>query len=192
MIKAKIKNNYENQYKSIQNFNNDIFVVDYTNQTGSKRNVELFSSNAPNDISYFSIKNSKNLDICGIPFDKCSFVDKNNKSKKQCEAVFFPKNSEKESWILFCELKYNYSQEKNKKRINEACKQLFKTSSYYYKSNIISKNNIKYLIVSLPKQKEPFLNFNKDIKRILKLKKNHNIILRYTNSVEVKNKNLCT
>jgi hypothetical protein len=188
MIKLNIASKYAHHYVKIKNFNDDVFVADYTEHTRLlpiKRAVEFFSPNFPTDISYFTIRNTPNLFIDGIDFDGQSFVCGNGNSRTQCEGVFFPSVSNIDSWILFCELKYSSRQLQNENNLRKAMKQLYKTRFYYCQDNIISQTNTSYLIASLPMQSEPFANFALSQPFLLKLKRTRNIILRFKNVVEI-------
>lgn len=189
MIKAKIAITYAHQLNKIKNFTDDIFVADFTEQTKLvpvKRSVEFFSPNCPTEISCFSIINTPKLSIDGIDFDGQSFVCGNGNSRTQCESAFFPSSSSSDSWVLFCELKYSSRPVHNQNNLVKAIKQLYKTRYYYYQHNIIAPTNTSYLIASLPLQSEPFANFALTPAFLLKLKSTKNIILRFKNSVAVK------
>lgn len=189
MIKTYIQTSYIHQYNTIQSFNDDIFVADYTEQTKTlpvKRSVEFSSPNLPAGIDYFSIKNTPKLNIDGIDFDNTSFVYSNGNSKSQCEAVFFPSSSNIDSWVLFCELKYSYRPLNNVNNLRKAIKQLFKTRYYYLQDGVIGNSNTSYLIASLPMQSEPFTNFSIPPSFLTKLKSSRNIVLRMRNIVEIK------
>ena len=189
MIKNNIQFSYIHQYDSIQNFNDNIFIADYSEQTKAlpvKRRVEYFTSTPPTDIDYFSIINTPKIDVDGIVFDNLSFVHADGKPKSQCEAVFFPDSSNIDSWILFCELKYSSKPLNNTNNIRKAIKQLFKSYYYYTQDCVISNSNICYLIASLPMQSEPFANFSVPPAFLTKLKNTRNIVLRLKNSVEIK------
>jgi hypothetical protein len=190
MIKSNIQTKFIHQHNSIKNFENNLYVADYTEQTKSesiKRAVEFFSPNAPSDISFFSIINPSKIKVDGIEFDNFSFVCGNGNSRTQCEAVFFPTVSQSDSWILFCELKYSSKPAKNSSNLKKAIKQLYKTRYYYCQYGIISQTNSSYLIASLPQQTEPFANFALQQPILTKLKRDKNIILRLKNDVEIIN-----
>lgn len=192
MIKKKIKSKFRHQYDVLESFSNDIYIADYTEQSKkdkSNRSVEFSSPNEPKDISSFVVRNTPKIKISGIIFDNDSFrwETGSNTSKKQCEAVLFPYDSRDNSWILFCELKYNTKKKNNTRNLRKAMKQLCKTREYYYEENIISITNQCYLIVSLPFHTEPFSSFLLPPSKIIKMKKENNIIMRFTNFVEIQN-----
>lgn len=188
MIKTNINTIYPHQIRKYRYSNTDIYIADYTNQTKNqtvKRGVEIFNTNPPNDIAFFSLTNNPNLGIGYIDFDNTSFVCSNGKTRSQCECVVFPDVSEDNSWILFSELKYSRNPILNPISLNKAIKQLYKTRYYYIQNNIITKKNTSYLIASLPLQNEPFLNFIITPAFLIKLKIKRNIILKRTNNVEI-------
>ena len=187
MIGSQISIVYNHQHLKRKNFNDNIYVADYTEQTKLhpvKRSVEFFCPNCPTDITYFSIKNDPKLSVDGIDFDNLSFVH-SGKTLTQCESVFFPNTSTNDSWVLFCELKYSAKPHRNGDNLTKALKQLFKTRYYYIQNGIISKTNTSYLIGSLPMQSEPFPNFVLTPSRLASLKRKKNIVLRLQNAVEI-------
>lgn len=187
MIGNKISIVYNHQHLKRQNFTDNIYVADYTEQTKLlpvKRSVEFFCTHCPTDITYFSIKNEPKLSVDGIEFNNFSFV-RSGRPLTQCESVFFPNTSNVDSWILFCELKYSAKTHRNGDNLTKALKQLFKTRYYYVQNGIISQNNTSYLIGSLPMQSEPFPNFVITPARLASLKRKKNIVLRLQNTVEI-------
>jgi hypothetical protein len=183
MIKKKIKKKYPNHI--IKNSDEYLYLTDYTEQTASARGTEVFEGKPPPDIEYFTLQNDIKLLNCFIIFDNESFTDSDGKTLSQCECVIFPEKSDCDSWIFFAELKYSKKAENNRKNLRKAVRQLIKTRTYYYRNRIFSKTNICYLIASLPKQRPPLANISPNY--LTKLKKKHNIILRFINEVEVLN-----
>ncbi len=186
MIKENIKQFFPLQFAIIQSYSQDIYVADYTNQTNNQRGVEIFSITSPNDIACFSVKNPKQENIHSIIFDNTSFVRSNGNARSQCECVIFPEKATQTSWILFCELKYSSKERNNEYNIERAIKQVLKTWCYYKQQGVITKTNTSYLVVSLPKQREPFPNFTLTQGCLKKQKKKRNIVLKLTNSVKIK------
>lgn len=192
MIQSNIKNKLPHHFKNYRCFDDDVFIVDYTNQTQTsqiKRSVECFCKIPPSEINYFSVRNKKKIKVDVIIFDNSSFILKKGLYRSQCEAVVFPSLSNTESWILFCELKYNDTPKRNREHLNKAFKQLYRTRYYYIQNEIFSNSNISYLIASLPKQREPFPHFLLPPQILSKLKKKRNIILDMKNTVEIVNSN---
>jgi hypothetical protein len=186
MIKINISIHYPHQYLKYQFSDKDLYISDYTNQTQHQRGVEILDS-PPSNIQYLSIINSNNLETGYIDFDNSSFTYGNNIPRSQCECVLFPNESTNNSWILFCELKY-CSEVSNQRNINKAIKQLYRTRYYYFQRNIFLFTNTSYLIVSLPKQRPPFLGFAIPPNFLTKLKSKRNTVLKFDNKIEIKNK----
>lgn len=188
MIRKKIETSFLHHLNSCTTTSSSLYVADYTEKTKNdpiKRGTELFVASPPSDINYFTVNNSCNLKIDGIPFDNNSFIYPNGNTASQCECVIYPSNSNKDSWILFIELKYSYKTKNNKKNLNKAKRQLFKTQ-YHYKSNgVFNKNNTCYLLASLPMQSPPFANLSLSQPYLLAMKRKHNVVIRFQNSVEI-------
>jgi hypothetical protein len=190
MIRTNISAIYPNHINKYRSSNTTIYIADYTEQTKAlrkKRGVEIFNTNPPTDINFFTLANNPSLEIGYIDFDNSSFVCSNGKPRSQCECVVFPHASVLNSWVLFSELKYSPNPKSNSYNLNKAIKQLYKTRYYYVQNNIISKKNTSYLIASLPLQTEPFLNFSLTPAFLIKLKSKKNIVLKRTNNVEIIN-----
>ena len=165
-----------------------LYVADYTEETKNdpiKRGTELFEVSPPSDIDYFTVNNPCNLEMDGIPFDNNSFIYPNGNTASQCECVIYPHSSNDKSWILFLELKYSCKPKNNKNNLNKAQKQLFKTQYYYKSKGVFDKNNTCYLLASLPMQRPPFAHISLTQYYLLEMKKKHNIIIRFQNSVEI-------
>lgn len=188
MIRKKIQTSFPHHLNSCTTTSSSLYVADYTEETKNdpiKRGTELFVASPPSDINYFTINNSCNLKIDGIPFDSNSFIYTNGNTASQCECVIYPHSSNNESWILFLELKYSNKKKNNKHNLNKARKQLFKTQDYYRSQGVFNKNNTCYLLASLPMQTPPFANSSFPPNYLSAMKKKHNVIIRFQNSVEI-------
>ena len=187
MIKTKIRAEFP--HHTITQHSEDVYVVDYTQKTKYdtvKKGTEIFDI-PPTDIEYFYINNPNGIEMGNIIFNNQSFKYPNGNSKSQCETCLFPFNSNQESWILFSELKYGYNINNNEDDFEKAIKQLYKTRCHYLDKGIFDNmNNNCYLIISMPKQEEPFSNFILTQERVEDLKTKHKVILRATNSVKIK------
>lgn len=93
----------------------------------------------------------------GVDFD--GFLDNalplsKGKYEKQCECVLFPKDADREEWVLFIETKYTRSIESARDPKNKypeiMLNQIKKTVSYFRDKNIISPSKIVYAIISFP------------------------------------------
>lgn len=186
MIRTNIQTLFSHHLKKYLSTCESIYVADYTEQTKSARATELFKGSPPSDIDYFTINNPCNLKMDGIPFDNSSFTKPNGSIASQCECVIFPNSSDDKSWILFLELKYSNKYKNNRKNLNKARKQLFKTQYYYKSKSVFSKNNTCYLLASLPMQRPPFTHYSLTQSYLTEMKKKHNVIIRFQNSVEIR------
>lgn len=185
MIRTNIQNHFSRHLGNSITTCNSIYVADYTQQTQSRIGVTLFDGTIPSNIDYFTVNNPKSIEIDSIPFDNQSFSKPNGDIASQCECVTYPKSSNNESWILFLELKYSSKKKNNENNLNKARKQLFKTQYYYKSKGVFGNSNICYLLASLPMQSTPFANFSLGQPYLLRMKKKHNVIIRFQNSVEI-------
>jgi hypothetical protein len=188
MIRKKIQTSFPHHLNSCTTTSSSLYVADYTEETKNdpiKRGTELFEVSPPSDIDYFTVNNPCNLEMDGIPFDNNSFIYPNGNTASQCECVIYPHSSNDKSWILFLELKYSCKPKNNKNNLNKAQKQLFKTQYYYKSKGVFDKNNTCYLLASLPMQRPPFAHISLTQYYLLEMKKKHNIIIRFQNSVEI-------
>ena len=188
MIRTKIQTLFPHHLNNCITTSNSLYIADYTQQTKLnkiKRAVELIKGSPPSDIDYFKVNNLCNLKMDGIPFDNNSFTRPNGKSLSQCECVIYPHSSNDKSWILFLELKYSCKSENNENNLNKARKQLFKTQYYYRSQGVFDKNNTCYLLASLPMQRPPFTNISLTQPYLSAMKKRHNVVIRFQNSVEI-------
>jgi hypothetical protein len=190
MINENILTKYRHQLDKSKVYNDHIYIADYTEKTKNdpiKRDVEISSPQAHSDINYCTVLNDNKLDIRSIIFDSKSFTYSNGQTRSQCECVLFPELSDEKSWILFVELKYSQKTKNNRKNLQKAIKQLYKTRTYYAREEIFSKDNTCYLLASLPLQPVPFRNFEISQSKLQQLKSKHNVVLRLQNSVRIIN-----
>ena len=190
MIRKNIQKSFLHHLNSCTTTSDSLYVADYTEETKEKpikRGTELFVASPPSDIKYFTVNNSCNLKIDGIPFDNNSFIYPNGNTASQCECVIYPHSSNNKSWILFLELKYSNKKKNNKHNLNKAQKQLFKTQNYYRSKGVFNKNNTCYLLVSLPMQRPPFAHISLTQPFLSAMKKKHNVVIVFQNSVKIIN-----
>jgi hypothetical protein len=187
MIASNIAREYPAHIEVCVYSDKSLFVADYTEQTKGKRGVEVFQDTPPADIDYFSLQNYINLINGFIVFDRKSFIKTDRNPDSQCECVVFPKESDKQSWIFFAELKYSNLECRNNKNIRKAINQLYKTRTYYFQKQVFSKSNTCYLFAALPMQTPPFVQSIVSPVDLLRLRRKHNVILRLQNHAEIKN-----
>lgn len=188
MIRTKIQTLFPHHLNNCITTSNSLYIADYTQQTRHSpinQATVLFDNYPPNNIDYFMVNNLNNLNIDGIPFDNRSFTRPDGSPLSQCECVIYPHSSNDESWILFLELKYSCKSENNENNLNKARKQLFKTQYYYRSQGVFDKNNTCYLLASLPMQRPPFTNISLTQPYLSAMKKRHNVVIRFQNSVEI-------
>lgn len=186
MIYTNIAREYPHQIANCKCSDKTLYLADYTKQTRSARGTEIVEDTAPTDIGCFELKNDSKLRVSYIWFDNQSFLRPDGRnSYPQCECVVFPENSTENSWVFFAELKY-CTEKQNDNDIRKAIKQLYLTRFYYKTSGIFSPLNTCYLLVSLPTQSEPFVQYVITPARLLQLKRRHNIVLRLRNNAEIK------
>jgi hypothetical protein len=145
----------------------------------------VISDNPPNNIDYFLVNNQNEINVDGIPFDYQSFQRPNGQIASQCECVIYPHISNSDSWICFVELKYSNIPENNRRNLNKARLQLFKTQYYYKSKKVFNSTNTCYLLASLPMQSPPFINFELNPVYLANMKRRHNIIIGCKNCVEI-------
>lgn len=188
MIRTNINLNFPHHLGQCTVAKNTIYVADFTEQTKNqpvKRGTELFDNIPPTGISYFTVSNPNSLEVDGIPFDNNSFVKPNGGIASQCECVIYPHSSNVDSWICFIELKYSDKTNNNPKNLNKARLQLFRTRYHYMSKGVFGKTNTCYLLASLPMQSTPFANMSLSPAYLLQMKRKHNLVIRFQNSVEI-------
>lgn len=188
MIRTNINLNFPHHLGKCTVAKNTIYVADFTEQTKNqpvKRGTELFDNIPPTGISYFTVSNPNSLEVDGIPFDNNSFVKPNGDIASQCECVIYPHSSNVDSWICFIELKYSDKTNNNPKNLNKARLQLFRTRYHYMSKGVFGKTNTCYLLASLPMQSTPFANMSLSPAYLLQMKRKHNLVIRFQNSVEI-------
>lgn len=187
-MKTKINTHYPHHV--INDYNSDIYIADYTEQTKNdliKKGVDI-TFIKPTVIKSFLVENKKSIPFSSVKFDNASFVNElTGKTLSQCECISFSSAEySKGPWTLFLELKYcNPHSKYQKENMETAKKQLTDTYSYYKEKGIINNKQQCYLVVSFPFFQTPFLNFgNTQIEvRNMRLKK---VIFRGVNELKIK------
>ena len=78
-------------FNKAKTYCSDCYVVDYTNETNSKRGVEIHTEQ-PEDIAYFHVKDPKKIEYWGINFEEHPAFFK---GVSQCECMFASKKFNK-------------------------------------------------------------------------------------------------
>ncbi|MDR0412889.1 MAG: hypothetical protein LBH61_03695, partial [Dysgonamonadaceae bacterium] len=107
MIIANIKKEFPHHLNHYLFTDKSIYVTDHTEQTQSRKAIEIFTGMPPTNIGYFSLQNTKALRVISVIFNNKSFTYPNGDARSQCECVIFPENNDAASWLVFLELKYS-------------------------------------------------------------------------------------
>ncbi len=168
-----------------QEVSTDSFVVDYTQQTSSKRKVEIIHE-VPMDIAYFHLQNPRNIYYWAINLEENPSV---LKGSDQCECIFASSRATSKGWVCLVELKYCL--EKNIEGNSEhALEQLCETMNKLIELDIIAHNRHRiFLNISVPEHsnREPFTSFQGLQEDRLKLLETHRVKLLGYNQVLVLN-----
>lgn len=164
-----------------------VYIMDYTNQTGNVRGIELNDS-APMDIEAFCINNSQPaLDITFCAFKENTIkLAGETKEKRHCEGVLFPTENYLKTWIAFLELKY--PKRKNLgSELKEARDQLLDTLELFRGQGIIEEKRLVYLIFSAPKyvNQTPYESWSMQPSELKNIRKTKHAIIRGVNSMDV-------
>ena len=187
-MKKKIKAHYPHHV--INDYNSDIYIADYTEQTKNdtiKKGVEITPAK-PNDIKSFLIKNGKFIPFSSVIFNNKSFADDiTGQTLSQCECICFSSAEySKGPWVLFLELKYcNPYSKYQKENMEEAKNQLTDTYKYYKQKGIINNKQQCYLVVSFPFFQIPFPNFANTQTDVKNMRLNK-VIFRGVNELKIK------
>lgn len=184
MIKTKIRERFP--HHTIKTYSQNLYIADYSHQTKntSTKKAVIISTDDHSGIDAFTLHNPNAINIGSIIFDKKSFIN-DGKSQRQCECIHFPDVSDAKSWLLLLEMKY-CNEEHARKNVLEAKQQLFLTHQHYLDSGIICKDNLCYLIVSLPQQNNtPFENFICRPNELQKWRREQRIIFRGVNQAHI-------
>ena len=189
MIQERIKKHFPHHLTVEKKLTTEksIYIADYSLATKGSRNVELVDDLSQATIEHFFLNNPLGVAITGLPFTQKSFKRPDGQFASQCECVIFPKDSDKESWICFVELKYSKKSTNNRGNLMKARRQLLRTQACYRCKQVIDKRNTCYLLASLPLQREPFPHFTLTPSHLIDLKRRFNIVLRFKNSAEIIN-----
>ena len=188
-MKTKVESHFP--HHTVSDFNSDIYIADYTEQTKNdttKKGLEI-SITKPTDIRSFLIRNGKSILFHAVLFDKNSFVNvTTGSSLTHCESTCFSSAEyDRGPWILFLELKYCQPHSKHQKvNIEKAKSQLVDTYKHYKDQGIINNKQQCYLVVSFPFFSIPFPNFLTTQAEVKKMKFKR-VIFRGVNELKIKN-----
>lgn len=172
----------------------NIYIVDYKKLNNG--DVVLLE-NEPDDIKYVHLENGNKVSFYFDGFKDNALVIKTGEYSQQCECVLFPTDCNETDWVLFIECKYSYdlktaSDVKNgypQKMIS----QIVDTVSFFRSKGILEAKRRATAIVSFPNLMEEFNStfFSGEFTE-LDILKEHNILIRATNSAIIKSQKRIT
>ena len=175
-------------FLKVEEFDGDVYVAHYTNQTNSAVKVKI--AGVPfNDIAYFHLHNDNNVPLWAVNFeDNPSYIPE---GVGNCECMVRVRNVEK-GWWLLCELKYCL--EKNiENNADSAYQQLKDTWQLLVDRKVINKRRSKtYLNISVPdhSNRAPFVSFTSNQNDQIQWRKKNKIHLLGHNDVLVVNEGI--
>lgn len=193
-MKSKIQSAYpQSVFQSVQA--ETIYVVDFTERTGSQRKVEIHTSvpSTPDgqgamDCLKLNIREAIGLEFC--LFDDHQFKDEDGKDISHCECCFFP--TQNGLSLAFVEIKD--CKPKNVTKYKDKVKeQILSTVQLFRLSGIIDKQKV-YGVISFPrKEKMLFNDFPyRDIYEMTRWVKDYGIRLVASNEVTVSGSGIIT
>ena len=172
----------------------NIYIVDYKKLNNG--DVVLLE-NEPDDIKYVYLENANKVSLYFDGFKDNALVINRGEYSQQCECVLFPTDCNETDWVLFIECKYSYdlktaSDVKNgypQKMIS----QIVDTVSFFRDKGILEAKRRATAIVSFPNLMEEFNStfFSGEFTE-LDILKEHNILIRATNSAIIKSQKRIT
>lgn len=154
-------NRYFSEQSQLKSFSKEenAFAVDFTNQTGNRRGVEI--SNVPPDgINCFQLENRGKIEFWGVNFEKCGFLFE--KKDENCECMFVAKQAKNLKMACLIELKYCLDKDRNLiENTNKAKSQLMNSMRILLDKGILNTRDYKiYLNISIPdSERIPFTSF---------------------------------
>lgn len=172
-------------FANVQEFEGDVYVADYTNQTHSARGVVILGEPF-DDIASFHLHNSDGFPLLAVNFEENKGFFPEGVS--DCECMLRVKNVEK-GWWLLCELKYCL--DKNiETNADTAYAQLVETWQLLVDRKVLNKRRGKtYLNISIPDHsyRTPFVSFTATQDDQIRWRKKNRIHLLGHNEVLVIN-----
>ena len=175
-------------FANVLEFDADVYVADYTNQTKSAVGVKI-ADKPFEDIAYFHLHNENKIALWAVNLeDNSSFVPD---GIGNCECMFRVRNVKK-GWWLLCELKYCL--EKNiGSNADTAYHQLLDTWKLMVEQKVIKiKSNKTNLNISVPDHSDraPFVSFYSTQDEHIRWRKKNKIHLLGYNDVLVINEGI--
>lgn len=197
----KMKSKIQKKYPQSVFYNSrasNIYVVDFTERTESKRKVEIHEkiprvpyTNKNMDCLIFENPSQLSI-VCNI-FDDNQFKDNTGKDIQHCECVLFPESVQGDMGTAFVEIKdckvKNVSVYKDKVK-----SQIISTVQIFRDKGIIERRQCVYGIISFPRRNK--VSFNQtifdDATEYKKLYQEYRIRFFPTNNVSIVNKKKLT
>lgn len=196
-MKSKIQNHYP-QSVFCDSRASKIYIVDFTERTGSERKVEFHETipqvpNSNKDMDCLMFENPSQMSvICNI-FDDNQFKDNTGKDIQHCECVLFPESERDNIGTAFVEIKdckaKNISVYKDKVK-----SQIISTIQIFRDKGIIEGCQRVYGIISFPRRNKASFNQTifDDVTEYKKLYKKYRISFFPTNDVFIVNEKKLT
>lgn len=177
-------------------YDTDLYIVDYTEQTRKekkhRRGVELHTEQ-PVDIKGLRVSNPDNIAYKVVNFEEADnidfFKDADGEVVSQCECIGIADrvNPNKKAWAFAIELKYPHSTKGITRNKSKAKHQVLSTLEFLFDAGVLSRNNVNYLIVSIPRfPRSVFGGFRISQKDKLALKR-MNAFIKATNAIRIEN-----
>ena len=162
-----------------------IHVIDLTRRTNNMQGLDIYDAQ-PDGIDTLLIENP-NLNISATFFKPQCFRDEHGYEPDNCEGVFYLSASTYETWVLFLEMK-DCDATNISKYFKKSKEQIIKIVQIFRNKKIIAENKRVYANISFPRRNKTDF-FNQLIKygESKNFLDNHNIFVRGTNKLKIKN-----
>jgi len=185
-MKNKLTTAFGDKIEHIENITYpQIHVIDLTQRTNNAQNIEI-SDTQPKGIDTLLIENP-NLSITATFFKPQCFINEDRKEPNNCEGVFYLSNSTNETWVLFIEIK-DCKAKNISNHFKKSKEQIITVVRIFRNKKIIAENKKVYANISFPQRNKTGF-FNQLIKsgEAKSFIDNHNILIRGTNRLKIKN-----
>ncbi|MDR3189247.1 MAG: hypothetical protein LBT94_08725 [Prevotellaceae bacterium] len=162
----------------------EIYVMDYTERTQSKRKVEVCNTK-PEDMDVLTLKNEARLNITTSIFGEQCLMDDQNREIEHCECVLYPTNSTPNTWVLFVELK-DCKPKNISSYFASAKAQIVKTVKLFRDRNLLEPDKRVHAVISFPRRKVDFHSNIISQRERQDFLRQDKIIMRGANTVTVK------
>lgn len=171
-----------------QSSSKNIYIVDYKNLNNGD---VLLLEKDPEEIKCVYLDNGNEIPVYFDGFkDNALVISKGNHSA-QCECIIFPTNCDESDWVLFIECKYTQDLKSATDVKNgypqKMISQIIDTVTFFRTKGILHEKKRASAIVAFPNLMEEFNStfFVGEVTE-LDILKEHNILIRATNSAAIK------